>query len=112
MIDFDFVVGVNVGICESENKSSIIINESNIHSALGIQQWYESLPERASAVLRSLVIGHGFQDANKRTAVVVAYEICPIKCSERVIEDCVIKVATGELRDVAEIAQILYSDQI
>lgn len=110
MIDFEFVIGTNEEICSDENKSSIIINKNNILSALSVQQWYDDDELRASALLRSLTIGHGFQDGNKRTASIVAHFVAPFKCSDETAEQCILDIATGKLKDVEEIALILYEE--
>lgn len=108
MIDIEFVIGVNEAICDSDNSRCIVINENNILSALSVQQWYEDDKHLASAILRSLVIGHGFQDGNKRTAATVANYICSFQCNDSIAEDCILRIATGELKDVDDIASILY----
>lgn len=107
-IDLEFVVGINIAICEECNVKSIMINENNILSALSAQQWYDNKHELASALLRSLIIGHRFQDGNKRTAVVVANSIAEFECSEQEAEKCIIEIATGNIKDVLQIASILY----
>lgn len=110
-MDYDFVLGVNICICSRDNKPSVVINSSNILSALGVQQWYNTAELQAAAVLRSLVIGHGFQDGNKRTAAVVADSISSIKCSDTAAEQCIIDIATGRIKSVEEIAKIIFCDQ-
>lgn len=111
MIDLEFVKGVNEAICDEDGKKSIVINENNILSALSVQQWYDKEEYLASALLRSLIIGHGFQDANKRTAAVVANSICPFRCPDKIAENCIINIAIGKLKEVQEISDILYEDK-
>lgn len=109
MIDLDLVVGVNIHVCEDNNEESIVINKSNLLSALSVQQWYEYDSRLlASALIRSLVIAHGFQDGNKRTAAVVGAIIEDYACSEDEMINCILSIAKGELKDVIEIANILY----
>jgi hypothetical protein len=62
MIDFDFLVGVNMCVCEAAGEESRVINEDNLLSALSVQQWYEDDRLLASALIRSITIAHGFQD--------------------------------------------------
>lgn len=88
--------------------NSVVINESNILSALSVQQWYDDDAHLASALLRSLVIGHGFQDGNKRTAAAVANHIYSFQCDDSTAEDCILEIAKGDLKDVNDIASILY----
>lgn len=97
-------------ICEDNNEESIVINENNLLSALSVQQWYEEPCMRASALVRSITIAHGFQDGNKRTAAVVGTMILDYECTEDEMIDCILSIAKGQLKDVVEIASILYPD--
>lgn len=108
MIDLEFVIGVNEAICDSDNKKCIVINKNNILSALSVQQWYDDDAHLASALLRSLVIGHGFQDGNKRTAAAIANFICSFQCDDSTAEDCILEIAKGNLKDINNITSILY----
>lgn len=109
MIDIDLLIGVNIHVCEDNNEESIVINKSNLLSALSVQQWYENDSRLlASALVRSLVIAHGFQDGNKRTAAIVGAIVEDYTCSEDEMIDCILSIAKGELKDVIEIASILY----
>lgn len=108
MIDLDYLIGVNECVCNLAHERSVVINEDNLLSALGTQQWYDDDKLRASALVRSLTIGHGFQDGNKRTATIIGAIICDYTCTEDELIGCVLSIAKGELRDVEEIASILY----
>ena len=109
MITFDELVGVNIAVCNAANEPSAVINENNLLSALSVQQWYNDDKLLASALIRSITIGHGFQDGNKRTAAIVGAIICDYTCSEDEMIECILDIAKGELRDVEEIASILYN---
>lgn len=109
MITLEFVIGLNTAICEDQGTQSILINENNLLSALSVQQWYDDIELCASALLRSIVIGHPFKDGNKRTAASVAITLEDFKCTQKEAEQCVLDIATGKLKDVEEIASILYS---
>lgn len=109
MITLEFLQGVNEYVCDENNQQSIIINENNLLSSLSVQQWYDDPKLLASALMRSIAIGHGFQDGNKRTAAIVGNYICPFECNDDIAEDCILRIAKGELRDVDDIAAILYS---
>lgn len=108
MIDLDYLIGVNEYVCNLANESSVIINEDNLLSALSVQQWYEDNRLLASALIRSITIGHGFQDGNKRTAAIVGAVIRDYDCTEDEMIDCILDIAKGNLRDVEDIAEILY----
>ena len=69
-ISLEDLLEMNDYIC---NGNSVVINKNNLLSALSVQQWYQEDYLLASALIRSLVIGHGFQDGNKRTAACGRY---------------------------------------
>lgn len=109
MITLDELIGVNIAVCSDAGEQSIVINENNLLSALSVQQWYEDDRLLASALIRSITIGHGFQDGNKRTAAIIGAIICDYTCSEDKMIECILDIAKGKLRDVEEIASILYN---
>ena len=109
-IDLDYLIGVNECICDQVGEQCVIINENNLLSALSVQYWYDDPRLLASALIRSLTIAHGFRDANKRTAAIVGASICDFTCSEDEMAQCILDIAKGELRNVEEIADILYPE--
>lgn len=108
MITYPELVGVNIAVCLDAGEQSAVINENNLLSALSVQQWYDDDRLLASDLIRSITIGHGFQDGNKRTAAIIGAIICDYNCSEDEMIECILDIATGKLRDVEEIASILY----
>lgn len=108
MIDLEYLIGINEYVCNLAGEPSVILNEDNLLSALSVQQWYEDQKLLASALIRSITIGHGFQDGNKRTAAIVGAIICDYTCSEDEMIDCILSIAKGDLRNVDDIANILY----
>ena len=108
MITFEELVGINIAVCTAAGEQSVVINEDNLLSALSVQQWYDDDHLLASALVRSITIGHGFQDGNKRTAAIIGAIICDYTCSEDEMIDCILSIAKGNLRDVDAIANILY----
>ena len=108
MIDLTDLIVLNRLICEDNGQQSVVINKNNLLSALSVQQWYEDPYLLASALVRSLTIAHGFQDGNKRTAAIVGMMVSSYMCSEDEIIECVLSIAKGDLKDVEEIASILY----
>lgn len=109
-IDLDYLIGVNDYICNTVGEECVMINENNLLSALSVQYWYDEPRLLASALIRSLTIAHGFRDANKRTAAIVGAAICDFTCSEGTMAQCVLDIAQGKLKDVEEIADILYPE--
>jgi prophage maintenance system killer protein len=108
MISFEELVGINIAVCQSAGEVSVVINKDNLLSALSVQQWYEDDRLLASALIRSITIGHGFQDGNKRTAAIVGAVIQDYDCSEDAMISCILDIAKGQLKDVEKIASILY----
>ena len=108
-ITYEDLLGYNKFVCELEGAESVVINEDNLLSALSVQSSYYDTDELiASALFRSLIIAHGFQDGNKRTATICLLDIYPPAVPDTVIEDVAIQIATGQLVDVSEIANILF----
>ena len=108
MITYDELVGANIAVCLNAGEQSVVINENNLLSALSVQQWYDDDRLLASALIRSITIGHGFQDGNKRTAAIIGAIIRDYDCSEDEMIECILDIAKGKLRDVEDIAFILY----
>lgn len=110
MIEYDELLNLNTVVCKNNNQKSIVINEANLKSALGTQQWYEDNRDRACALFRSLIVAHGFQDGNKRTAVLALVSQVEPKISQEGIAVVAIMVATGGLKEVEDIKLALYGD--
>ena len=108
MISYQELIGANIAVCMVADETPAVINENNLLSALSIQQWYDDTRLLASALIRSITIGHGFQDGNKRTAAVIGAAVCDFTCTEDEMIDCILAIAKGELREVEDIAAILY----
>jgi death-on-curing protein len=72
-------------------------------------EMFPSLAEKGAALLQAILVGHPFLDGNKRAglaAVLLFMElngVLPVE-SEQDMYDLTIAVATGELREVSDIA--------
>lgn len=110
MLSYDELLNLNKVVCANSKQESVVINENNLKSALGVQQWYDNNEERASALFRSLIIAHGFQDGNKRTAVLALVSQATPKVSQKDIAVVAIMVATGELKEVEDIRMALFNE--
>lgn len=110
MLSYNELLNLNKTVCKNNNQKSLVINEGNLKSALGTQQWYENNKDKACALFRSLIIAHGFQDGNKRTAVLALVSIAEPKVSQEEIAITAIMVATGELREIEDIKIVLYGE--
>ena len=111
IVDEDTVLGINEAICEDQGTESVVLSRENLLSALGIQQWYQDKELQASALLRSLILNHPFQDGNKRTAYVAAMMVATINRDDNEVERCLLEIARGNLKDVNDIASILYNTE-
>lgn len=109
VVQLDDLIGYNKLVCNLSGERSAIINEDNLLSALSVQYGYfESDKLIASALFRSLIIGHGFADGNKRTATMCLLDMLPPTVDDGVIESVAIKIAIGELKNPEEIANKLF----
>ena len=108
MITLDNLVELNTLICEDNGQQCTIINRNNLLSALSVQQWYSNDALLAAALIRSITIAHGFQDGNKRTAAAIGMMVKDFECTEDVMIETILSIAKGELRNVDEIATMLY----
>ena len=53
MVDEDFVIGINEYICERSSQESAVLNFGMLSSAIGTQQWFDTIELQASALFRS-----------------------------------------------------------
>ena len=102
MITLDDLVHINEFIAQDCGQQSIMINKTNLLSALSVQQWYDDKAQRAAALVRSITIAHGFQDGNKRTAAIAGFMVAEYTCSEDELICCIKDIACGTLKDVEE----------
>jgi death on curing protein len=74
------------------------------------EEQFPTLTEKAAALLQAIVIGHPFLDGNKRAGLGAAMLLLemngafPEASDDRALYDLVIAVASGEIREVPEIA--------
>lgn len=108
MINSDKVIAFNRIVCNSVSQESILINENNLLSAISVQQWFDKEDVRCSALFRSLIQGHLFEDGNKRTAVLILMSIKPPNCSDNSLCEITLRIAKDELKDPEEISKLLY----
>ena len=110
ILDIGRLKWFNEYICDSYGLQSVLVNESNLLSALSVQDnnYYENDNELAAALFRSLIIAHGFLDGNKRTAVIALFYIHPPKVNDSELEKITLNIATGKLQDYKEIAELLF----
>lgn len=76
------------------------------------QDAYPDIWTKAAALLQSLATNHAFVDGNKRTALAAVYAFLRlngerIELSNDEAVDLVLAVATGSMRDIDKIAEVL-----
>ena len=108
MIDEDFVIGINEYICKQNNQESVILNSGMLSSAIGIQQWFDTIELQASAIFRSLILNHPFRDANKRTASLVLLSLVDVTLDDEELGKLALDIAKGNLIDPEEICNKLF----
>lgn len=81
-----------------------ILNESSLLSAVArpYNGYYDSIEEKAAALVESLVCNHGFIDGNKRTAwLVLGYFVLrsgyQYACTQQEIVEVVLEVANSRM---------------
>jgi len=104
-----------------------VISEEKLEAALDRPQAsafgedaYPSLAEKAAAYLQAFVIGHPFMDGNKRAGLAACLLFLELngvskRADQPALVDLTLPVATGEIREVAEIAarlRALYSPDL
>lgn len=75
-----------------------------------MDSYFETDEQVTAALFRSLIVNHGFQDGNKRTAVVCLFDILPPAVDDVEIERIALLCSTGKLRDAYDIADLLYGN--
>ena len=101
MIKFDFnlLCDLNFYICKISGEPFQIINKNNLLSALSVyDSYFNSDEEILAALFRSLIIGHGFLNGNKRTAAICLHiNNVYLKCSQKEFIKITYEVAEGKL---------------
>ena len=114
MLTFDDLLRINKEICEEYDQTSVIINKDNLLSALSVQDFDDEDGEhKAVKLFRNIIITHGFQDANKRTACVAIGLLCPPFCDDITIAKQAVKIANGDYKDdIEDLVRIFYRKNI
>ena len=110
MVSYKDLLKINEYVCMRSKQNSVVINSGNLQSALSVQQWYDDKQERACALFRSLIIAHGFQDGNKRTAVLVLILVCDPNINRAKLTKIAIEVAKGTIKDVDVLKKLIYEE--
>lgn len=110
IISFEQVIDLHEGIIDASGGRHGILNKSALLSALArpYSGYYETLEDRVSALIESVVQNHGFVDGNKRTAAMLAklmigasfYKLIPTNSNDDIdegIENLVVDLAAGHI---------------
>lgn len=87
------------------------LNKALVGSVLSAWQYYDSLEDQISSVIGGIIKNHAFEDGNKRTAVIVYYNLCSIfnlkSLNEDAMFDAVIEIASSK-KSITEISKMLF----
>ena len=115
-LTIDEVVHLHRQTMLAYGQQAILIAPENLDSAVARpqtsafgQELFETIAEKAAALLQALVIAHAFLDGNKRiglTAIVAFLELNAVSTvsDHDALYDLVIEVTTGAVDDVHDIA--------
>ncbi len=119
-VTFDGIVAYHAQVMRSSSQPPLLISPEKLGAAIARPQStvsgeeaFPSLPQKAGALLQSIVVGHPFLDGNKRAglgAMLAFLELNEIPvdvADDDALCDFVIAVTTGELREVEDIARRL-----
>lgn len=110
-IDYSIICAINKYFCEKTGEPFGILSENAILSALSVQQsYYDTDEEIGAALFRSIILNHGFENANKRTATMCLFFYRQPYLLDKEIEKLSIDVATGKVKDVDRLVEILFYD--
>ena len=106
------VIAINKAIVDITKEPFAIINENNIKSAIGNQyQSYELEEQAVASVFKSIIINHGFQNGNKRTAV-ACLDVFALRrvCDDTTLTNLTLEIASegGSKISVNKIANVLF----
>ena len=108
-LSFEDLCKINQILCKESNEPYNVINKDNLLSALSVyDSYYETEDEIAAALFRSLIIAHGFQNANKRTACLVLMLINSPDCSDEELKKICIDITHHSDIDIDELVKLLY----
>lgn len=89
-----------------------VLNKSLVGSALSGWQYYSSLEEQIASVIKGITKNHAFQDGNKRTAVIVYFNLCSLFNMKPLTDDemfvSIVDIASNQY-SVEEIAKKLFN---
>lgn len=113
----DEVRGIHEGFMSEQGTAAILADAGKLEAALARPQAtafgedaFPTIEEKAAALLQAIVIAHPFFDGNKRAALGATLFLLESNgvdinfADDDALYDFVIAVTTGELREVAEIA--------
>lgn len=104
------LITLNKTICNKTGEPFNLINRDALLSALSIQDndYYDDENLMLSALLRSLVLSHGFEQGNKRTAFLALALMKLPYCTPEKFTYVILDIAKGNLKDINEIKNLIY----
>ena len=113
-ITLENLMRINKQICSESNEPFNIINKFNLESALSnYNSYYESEEEIISAIYKSIILNHGFENGNKRTAVACLIYLKEPLCNDYTLFKLTEQIASenGSKIPVSYISQVLYQKE-
>ncbi len=87
-----------------------MINESNLDFAVSAQKQTKDSLSQLAYVVRALLVGHAFEDFNKRTAVAVmvtTFEELKLAYDPYAVDNLVTRIAKKRIRNVKTIRSMI-----
>ncbi len=95
---------------KSVGGSGRLVNESNLDFAISAQEQTKDWLMQLSHVARALLVGHAFEDYNKRTAVaamVATFEEMKLAYDPYAVDDLATRIARKGVRHVRTIRSMI-----
>lgn len=106
----NLLIVVNQIVCRMYGQESLVLDKGKLEGALSPFDFsYDTDEVTYAKVFRNLVVAHGFQDGNKRTACLTIKAVAPLKCSDIELANMALDVAQGKYRnDIGDLPQRMF----
>lgn len=96
----------------TDGEGVLMSGSTTPSSAINSALYYEEPVEQGASIFRSISNGHMFKNGNKRTAVAAIKAFAKLNglrtVNQSKLFETATKVATGEISDVSQIAQMIF----
>ncbi len=106
----NLLIVVNQIVCRMYGQESLVLDKGKLEGALSPFDFsYDTDEVTYAKVFRNLVVAHGFQDGNKRTACLTIKAVAPLKCSDIELANMALDIAQGKYRnDIGDLPQRMF----